>query len=890
MNSKKDSRYIESIEEILPKSRNRDFIKTADNLVNDNIFTIPPFGEIKDSLSDIWQGDDKSRSLMRLVHGHSFLGCLSDAFIKTKNIRYLEKGTEIIKDWIESNPKTKSNNSMAYHDETTALRLQYWLRFYILCHNNLPDKKFIETLREEMLKTAALLADENFHSTNTNHGMFQDMALLCFSIYFNNEYCDLCESYCDLAIERLKSYLKFVFTSDGVHKEQSPVYHMLVTANVKRLAGFLDKIDKEISLDFEKIYKNAEEFATHIIRPDGHFPPICDTEPKSVTKVGYRNLFNSDQFLYSVSAGAEGKASSNLDSVFKDAGYAIFRDSWELKEKSTYVLFTAAYNSDYHKHSDDLNLYIYSDGEIITEAGPNGYNYNNEFTKYAYSSNAHNTLLVDGKGLPRVDGQYDKVYLKEYNIHDNESSVIGVNKRFEGVTHTRKVNYQKDHKVINVLDTVESNETHEYRLLWHVSSDIKVFYHEKIIELFRDEEKIMEIEFDSKVQIRTSIKSGQEVPYIQGWEFPEMEKKKEHTTLMVDILGENVECSTTFRMSDFKIPNSHFNIKKLEKVFHGQKPIRYLFEESKSDELKDKLIIVFTAMAEPYRFVYNYLKTLEGIPANKLFILDDFGDQGSYYIGKNRDFSIDTSVSSLIDYILAKNDIKSKNVISIGSSKGGYAAIYFGIKKYFGNIIAGAPQSKLGDFLISQAPHKNIATYISGDSREYDRYYLNEILFNLVDKPSDNISPNFHITVGDKDHHYKNHVLPLRQVLDKNNYVLNLEVKEGITHSDLKVHFPNYLLNQLQKILNYEIPIQINSVSIQESSLRNIKVTCIAKGDNLEYAYYIFKDEEVIEKIFYTSNNILNYHVKEAGTYMVRVYVRNKFNKVIKNTNTIKVN
>jgi hypothetical protein len=398
----------------LPKSRNRDFLQAAKNIVDKNAYTLPPFGVVKFSKLIDWK-DNRSRSFERLIHGFTFLGCLTDAYIETQDMRYINKGTELINDWLSQHSYEKDKGKMPYHDETTALRLQYFLRFYIVTRNVISevDCKRLET---RMWETAALLADEHFHATNTNHGMFQDISLLLFSFYFDSKENIVCKNNINLAVKRLKDYFQDIYTKDGVHKEHSPNYHMLVASNIKRLVSWMEEINPEISEVFVRLFHQSEEYSTHIIRPDGFFPPMCDTESISVKNSSYAKLYDSDTYKYAVSSGTAGKPPEENVRIFPEAGYAIFRDDWTKKEKATYVLFSAAYHANYHKHSDDLNLTIYSGGEIITEAGPNGYNYQDPFTKYAYSSFAHNTLIVDGKGLPRTDGKYDKVYLDRKSV------------------------------------------------------------------------------------------------------------------------------------------------------------------------------------------------------------------------------------------------------------------------------------------------------------------------------------------------------------------------------------------------------------------------------------------------------------------------------------------
>lgn len=70
------------------------------------------------------------------------------------------------------------------------------------------------------------------------------------------------------------------------------------------------------------------------------------------------------------------------------------------------------------------------------------------------------------------------------------------------------------------------------------------------------------------------------------------------------------------------------------------------------------------------------------------------------------------------------------------------------------------------------------------------------------------------------------------------------------------------------------VNIKIESVSIELIDDEAIKVLAEAKGKELEYAYYIYKNDELLEKIPYKkSANQLDYELNEAGTYKVRVFV-----------------
>lgn len=87
-----------------------------------------------------------------------------------------------------------------------------------------------------------------------------------------------------------------------------------------------------------------------------------------------------------------------------------------------------------------------------------------------------------------------------------------------------------------------------------------------------------------------------------------------------------------------------------EKIFQSLKPIKYVFQQSKKHP--NFLIVVFSAFSpKGSPPVYNYIRTLEALDVNKLFILDDHGERGCYYLGENRVFEVESSVVSLITFI-----------------------------------------------------------------------------------------------------------------------------------------------------------------------------------------------------------------------------------------------
>lgn len=311
------------------------------------------------------------------------------------------------------------------------------------------------------------------------------------------------------------------------------------------------------------------------------------------------------------------------------------------------------------------------------------------------------------------------------------------------------------------------------------------------------------------------------------------------------------------------------HIRNNEGVYEGEKAIKYVFCDGGNSDI---LIVTFPGFASPgIQPQYNYIRTLIDCNCHRLYILDDYGPRGSYLIGKNGDHSIEDSVVSLISTMCDKYGVESGNVILQGSSKGGYCALYFGIKYNFGYVIAGAPQINLGNYLLKVAP--DVAEYITGGKNEENKGYLNGLLFDLVDLSSGRF-PKIFIHVGRGDHHYPNHIVPFLEKLDEKGKEYKINLANYSSHGWVGSYYQEYLL----KTLNYIDDTIINpKPSILKTTINYeyglLKVTCNAQGDNLKYACYVFKENDVIETIYYQIKPYFEYPIHSNGVYRARVYV-----------------
>lgn len=74
---------------------------------------------------------------------------------------------------------------------------------------------------------------------------------------------------------------------------------------------------------------------------------------------------------------------------------------------------------------------------------------------------------------------------------------------------------------------------------------------------------------------------------------------------------------------------------------------------------------------------------------------------------------------------------------------------------------------------------------------------------------------------------------------------------------------------------------RIVKVIIEKVDSSNFYVVNTAEGENLQYAFYVYKDDELLDKFNYEKDAHLSYTVKEPGSYKVKAYVKDENDKTV---------
>ncbi|MBG9721214.1 accessory Sec system protein Asp2 [Bacillus mycoides] len=286
-----------------------------------------------------------------------------------------------------------------------------------------------------------------------------------------------------------------------------------------------------------------------------------------------------------------------------------------------------------------------------------------------------------------------------------------------------------------------------------------------------------------------------------------------------------------------------------DQTFYYEDKVTYLLKEVKNSE---KLIIVFSCFDPTYNMTkYDFLGVLRDTEENVLFILDDYGLNGSFYFSENRQDKLQQTIIKLIETICENKNISKKNIITLGGSKGATGALYYGLRMNVGHIVAGAPPLYLGIYTRYNYIHQLSMCYrVSGGISTDDEKYLDGILEGVLHKGIESKISFLSIT---NDIYYEGYFERFCRELSKNGIAYTNILKEGRGHGDLPKHLGSWAKSVVQNILQptkniaiigscdsrdifrvYEENFNINPYNISDYVARSSIISMMSQSINID--------------------------------------------------------
>ncbi|MET4077423.1 heparinase II/III family protein [Janibacter sp. UYMM211] len=864
-------RLHEVVRDRLPKGEGA-ARRRALRFLEEQVVESPQFGDIPYDRGSMWD-EGMSRSRSRYVHG--FLWLADWPALVRADPAAARRAYELSLDWYSRSRAWRSLDAhMAFHDETTAQRLTMHLGV-IEAQSDWLTPAELDGLHGIVDKTADLLVRDDFHGGLNNHGMFQDIALVNWAGMASWAPRRKRAQYLDLALERLASYFSHAFTHEGVHIEHAPNYHLMVVRHLQAHLDVVRAVDDSRSGGLSELLAGTLAYATHAVGPDGLYPLVSDTTRQPLT--GAARGLGDPSLLFAATGGKQGRAPVGRTHVVPASGYAIHRSAWGDSE-ATFIFFSCAYNGPFHKHADENSLLVQHRGlDLISEAGPNGYSYDDPLTRYGYSQFAHSTLVVDGQSVPRTGGPTSTVDMRVGREQDG-FCVTGRNGRLrDGVEHERTVDVRDhpDAPTIDVTDVVRAPDPHRYDILWHVGADLEVVLHGQGYELHHQGQKVMDVTWEASTATRVSIRRGEGGSSPQGWRFPVMGRAEASDVVVVSFEGTDVELTTKVRLADFAYRDRQVSGRTGWRRWSGSEVgLNYLPVHGR----RDRLVVAFTSMHQVGDFTSNYKPTVDAAGVEARFVLDDWGDQGCYYLQDHGDRAVFRSVQAFIRHELEELGLTPRDLLCIGSSKGATAALLHGLSLGAGEIFVGAPQTRIGSFL--SKPHPNVLRFMTGRTDEQAIADLDRVLYDLATTTADTWADSkITVLVGDRDHHYRNHVLPFAAHVADLPGALDVVPLPGLTHADIGPAYRDALAARLRHLMADDPEDGDLTVRSVASARR---VTALAfGGSGTEFAARLFRGADHVRSVPYSTSRSMTFGDVPPGRYRARVFARDEDGDIV---------
>lgn len=354
------------------------------------------------------------------LNRHTIFLNLAKAWRYTKDEKYLATFIELCSDWLERVPHTKKNESTAWRALEAGIRPEYWLRALELFGEAVPAelcRRMDESLQEHGVYLAETYGA--FHALS-NWGVIQDHGLFLIGTRLH------CPEWQQLALERLAKNLHCAVLPDGVHWEQSPMYHCEVFHAAANTMLAARRCSVPVPQELERQTHALCTALSFWAAPNRHILPQSDSDDIDAGDLlALGALLFEDPALAAAARGpvceetlwdfgTQGLTQLNTmptarptspSAALAASGNPVLRTGW--KETDTYLHMHTGPIGGGHGHADMLHLDVWYGGEaVLTDAGRYTY-VDGEMRRLLKGPASHNTLRLDDKDFTRYVDTWD---------------------------------------------------------------------------------------------------------------------------------------------------------------------------------------------------------------------------------------------------------------------------------------------------------------------------------------------------------------------------------------------------------------------------------------------------------------------------------------------------
>ncbi len=305
--------------------------------------------------------DNLLRSWNFCIHCWDMLDLILAAYSEKQQMDLLTPCVGIALDWSSRyglKASAHADSPFAWYDMAVGLRA-YRLAYLLDAARsaNLLSEHDDALLWSTLLEHQEYLFQDGNIAFHNNHGYYQVAGQLAMGRRFSSCSTPMAQAFVQ-GKERLRTMLSLQFAVDGVHREHSPDYHLMVFETLSGLmaSGLVEDQDTIV------LAQRIEEALAWFVMPNQRLVNFGDSDYRDISMRDGDALrkWMTPAMRWQSSGGKVGENWVSGLKRFESGGYFIYRQPTScFDEPAAYVAQTAAFHSRTHKHADDLSFVWY---------------------------------------------------------------------------------------------------------------------------------------------------------------------------------------------------------------------------------------------------------------------------------------------------------------------------------------------------------------------------------------------------------------------------------------------------------------------------------------------------------------------------------------------------
>jgi heparinase II/III-like protein len=483
---------------------------------------------------------------------HQHFVTLALAYRLTGNEGYAEECFTQWEDWQCQNPYLFGINWVSSLELAFRALSWIWMIHLLARSRAMTGQRLAELTRELALHANFISANlSTYYSPNT-HLLGEGFALFAIGLLFPE--LRHSEAHRETGRKILLEEITKQVRRDGSHAEQSTYYHGYAADFFLCAAILADRNGCSFPSAYRGALEHMIDFMMHSAWPNGSHPMVGDADGGRLLPFGVRDP-NDHRSTLSTAAvyfergdlrdragqlseetlwllgphaatrfqGLIPKPPVETSKVFPQSGFVVMRNGWQ--SDANMLAFEAGpqgMDSCGHGHADALSVVCSAQGtNWLVDPGTFVYTASKQWRDYFRSTQAHNTLVIDGQGQAQPGGPFKwlnlcPARLESWATLPNLDYASGMHEGYrrlaEPVVHRRRVAFVKPDRWF-LLDDLSGAGTHSLEFFFHFPPDVQLRVDEHSCWATKSDNRFLII---ADPRLSLDADRGEEDP-VQGW-------------------------------------------------------------------------------------------------------------------------------------------------------------------------------------------------------------------------------------------------------------------------------------------------------------------------------------------------------------------------------------